>query len=249
MRALSWLAAALLLLSGVGLGRADEQAALKAVVDRAVKAMGGEARLAKFKAATGKEQGKIASPEATYTSEVSIQMPTQFRFDMELDIGGNKVKQLMVFGKDKGWVKVAEMTVDMPKDLYTAFQDYFYAMRLASQPLLLKDRGVKLAPLGEIKVNDQPAVGVQVSRKGHRDVNVYFDKKTGLPIKAETTARDVVGEMEISHEFFFSGFKKFDGVTAHTKMVWKKDGKAYLEREISEFKPEEQLDKTLFEKP
>jgi len=53
----------------------------------------------------------------------------------------------------------------------------------------LKDKAYTLAPIGEVKVEDRPALGLRVSRKGNRDINLYFDKKTYLRVKTNTASR------------------------------------------------------------
>jgi hypothetical protein len=238
-------------LLGAGAVRADDQADAKALVDKALKALGGEAKLTKFKAMTTKSKGTIYSPgEIAFTEEGSWQPPGQYRFDMELAIGGGKVKQVFVFNGAKGWLKVGDKTEEMPKEMHAAFTDYIHALRLGVNLMELKADGVKLSPLGEIKIGERPALGIQIIRKRTRDVNLYFDKETGLPAKSEVTAKEVFGgEQEVAHEFLFSDFKEFDGIKVYTKVVWIKDGKKYLERELTEVKGEEKLDDGVFGKP
>jgi hypothetical protein len=212
--------------------------------------MGGETKLAKFDSFTSKGKGKILEPaEVTYTAEDWSRHPGKYHFDMELDVAGNKVKEVMVFNGPKGWVKIGDKTQDMPKEMVAAFQDYFHALRLATDPRALNDKEMKLSPLGEMKIGDRAAVGVQASQKGKRDVNVYFDKETGLPLKCETTAPFFEGGQEVTQEFLFEDYKEFEGVKVATKMLWKMDGKKYLTREIDEIKPEEKIEDSVFDKP
>src|SRR2546430_9564395 len=57
----------------------------------------------------------------------------------------------------------------------TLFRSYtFHLATLAP----LKDKAFKLAPLGEVKVNDQPAVGIRVSCEGRPDASLYLDRKS-----------------------------------------------------------------------
>jgi hypothetical protein len=231
--------------------RGDDQADGKALVDKAIKAMGGEAKLAKYKAMNTKGKGTILTPgEVAFTEESWWQPPGQYRFEMELDLAGTKVRQVFVFDGEKGWIKLGDKTEEMSKDMHAAFTDYFRALRLGFNLTELKGDGVKLSPLGEIKIGDREALGVQVVRKGQRDVNLYFDKETGLPAKSEITAKEVFGgDQEVAHEFFFSDFKEYEGIKVHTKVRWVKDGKKYLERELTDIKGEEKLEEGLFGKP
>jgi hypothetical protein len=247
-----WTACAVFLAGAVG-GSAlpDEQAEMKALVDKALKAMGGADKVAKLKAAAWKGKGTlhIEGAEAGYTEESTTQLPNQLRFDMELDVNGQKANQLLIVSGDKGWIKVGEQTVDMPKHIHAALKDYFYALGLAITPTALLEKEVKLAPLGEVKVGEKSGVGVHVSQKGRRDVNLYFDRATGLPLKIEMTAGRIEDEMEVNFEFLFDEYKELEGVSVCTKMTWKRDGKVYLEREISEVKPQANLDDSVFAKP
>ena len=47
---------------------------------------------------------------------------------------------------------------------------------------LVKDKGYELALIGEVKVEDKPAIGVRVSVKGQKDINLFFDKQSGVRI-------------------------------------------------------------------
>src|SRR5262249_28215059 len=138
---------------------------------------------------------------------------------------------------------------DMPLNFRHAWTDYFYALGLATMPIELRDKAVRLSPLGEIQVEGRSAAGIKVTREGRRDVNLYFDKQTGLPVMCEFTAKELEMDRDANFEFFYSDFKEFEGVKTFTKMTWKRDGKPYLEREITEWKPHETLDESAFAKP
>jgi hypothetical protein len=234
-----------------GSARADQPVELKALVDKALKAMGGADKVSKLKTSSWKGKGTllIDGTSVPYTEESATQQPDQFRFEMELDFNGQKLNQILVIDGDKGWIKVANQTTDMPKNVRSALKDYFYALGLAMNPAGFLDKEVKLAPLGEIKVGDKTAVGIQAVRMGRRDVNLYFDKDTGLPLKIDLTAGRLEDEMEVSFEFLFNEYKDFDGAKVCTQMTWKRDGKVYLEREVSEIKTQEKLGDGVFNKP
>jgi hypothetical protein len=238
------------LLTFLGAVRADDQAETKTLVDKAIKAMGGADKLARFATFTSRSKGKFFEPaEVDFTDENWSRLPHHYRFDMDLEAGGNKVKEVLVFNGPKGWLKLGDNVMEMPKEMVGAFQDYFHALRLVTDPRGLKEKGVKLAPLGEMKIGDRPAVGIQVSFPGKRDVNVYFDKENNLPLKVETTAPPFQGGQEVSQEFFLEDYKEFEGVKIATKVTWKSDGKKYMIREVTEIKPEEKIEDATFEKP
>jgi hypothetical protein len=230
----------------------DDQAAAKAIVDKAVKAMGGQDKLAKLKAANTKSEGKILFPvEASYTEESVSQLPDQHRFEMELSLQALKIKQILVFNGAKGWNKLQNnKTIEMPNALVAAFQDYFYAIGLAMNPLELRHKEVMVSTVGEMKIGERDTIGIRASRKDKPEVNLYFDKETGLPAKIEFNAKDnESADKEVPHEFFFSQYKDMDGIRVATEMVWHKDGKKYLTREIKELRPVEKIDPGVFAEP
>lgn len=241
----------LVIAARVGLA-GDDQAAAKAIVDKTIKAMGGEAKLARLKTAVTKTEGKILFPvELSFTEESSSQLPDQFRFEMELAINAAKIRQILVFNGEKGWNKLQNnKTIELPKELVAAFQDYFYGIRLAMNPLELRHKDVMLSTVGEMKIGERDTIGVRASQKGKPDVNLYFDKQTGLPAKIEFNAKDnETVDKEVPHEFFFGQYKEMDGVQVATDMVWHKDGKKYLTREIKELRPVEKIEASVFAEP
>jgi hypothetical protein len=245
--AISAFAAALVF---AGVVRSGGQPETKAAVDKALRALGGEAKLAKYPAMTVKGPGKLLIPaELMFTHEGSVLGSDKFRYEFELDIQGNKIPEVFVLNGDKGWISIAGKTMVMPKDTVEAFRDVSYAVQLATLPTQLKSKGVELSALGELKVGDRQAVGLLVKQKDRRDVSLYFDKEHGYPLKAELTAKDIENGQEVTNEFLFGDYRDFDGIKSYSKMSWRKDGKAYMEREITEFKLHESLADTLFAQP
>jgi hypothetical protein len=230
---------------------ADDAAAARTVIDKAVQAMGGQARLAKLRAATWKAHGTIhRGDQATaLTNENAAQLPDKFRFVMDLEASGNTVQMVLVMNQDRGWIQANGRTSDLPQDFHRSLMDCCYAFGLALMPQYLKEVDFQLSPLGELNINDRPAVGVCASRKGWSDVNVYFDKATSLPVKAETRIKEPDTQREVTAELAFSDYKAFDGIPSFTKMTWRWDGKLVLDRELSDVKRMEKLDPGDFARP
>ena len=113
----------------------------------------------------------------------------------------------------------------------------------------LKDKDIKLSPLGEIKINDRPAVGIKIIKKNHPDVDLYFDKQTHRPVQCELRTKEPEAGQEAAGAWLFSDFKDMGGVQHATRLVLNRDGKKILEIEISEVKPEDKVDDDTFAKP
>jgi hypothetical protein len=229
--------------------RAEDKADARAIIDKAVKASGGEEKLAKYKAVTWKGKGKInlMGTEIEFTIQAAAQPPKQSRGQSEADFNGMKFERIQVVNGDKGWVSMMGNTEEMSDDQLAAAKEELYAGWVATLGPL-KDPAFKLAPLAEIKVGDHPAAGVKVSRQDHKDINLYFDKEKGLLVKLQRRAKDMMGQ-EVDQETFYSDYKETNGLKHATKQKTKRDGNDFLELEVQEYKPVEKLDDSTFAKP
>jgi hypothetical protein len=244
MRKLVYAAGWLVLFAGAV--RADDAEA-KAIVEKAIKAHGGAEVLNKFQAISVKEKGKFYGMGAAfdYTLEMQYQAPDKER----LEIRGENFKFVQVVNGDKGWRGINEAPKAMDKDELAEAREELYASNVG-RLTPLTGAGCKLSSLGEIKVGGRPAVGVRVEHKGHRDVNLYFDKENGLLVKAEGRGKDLMaGGKEYTQEVFYSNYKKVEGMQVPFKTLLTRDGKRYVESETTEATPAEKLDASVFAKP
>jgi hypothetical protein len=244
------LAAALLL--GVGLtSRAEGPAEVGAILDKAIKAVGGEEKLAKAaKAGTWKSKGTFHDPNGPipYTAEFAAQWPDRVRETVEATNDGTKVKIITVLDKDKGWVQQDNNTDEMSADQLKEQKEELYASWI-TMLLPLKDKAFTLTLLPETMVENRPALGIKVVHKDHRDVELFFDKENGLLVKRVNRAKDEDSGKELSQESFYSDYKDMDGVKQPAKTKILRDGKVYIESEDYEFKAADKLEDKLFAKP
>ncbi len=240
-----------LLLGAGGLARGDDQAEARKVIEKAIQAQGGAEKIAKYKAATWKEKGNFygLGNALPYTGDYAIQFPDKFRFALDFDANGQQFKFIMVVNKDKGWRKINDNVMEMDKEQLSNAKESMHAEGVLRAVALKKDKGYTFAPLGEVQVEKQPAVGVRVSSKGYRDVNLYFDKKSGLLVKVEFQVKDEMSGQEVKQESFLSDYKEANGLKYPAKVVIKRDGQRYVEAENQDYKFAEKLDDSLFEKP
>jgi hypothetical protein len=228
--------------------RADDD--LRAIIDKAIKAHGGEARLNKFKAGTTKSKGTlyIMSIKAPFTQEAWVQLPSQVKSVMELEVMGQKVTVTTVFTDKKGWYNVAGQTKEMDDKMLEAAKDEMYVVQVL-RLTRLKDKAFELSPLGETKIDGHAAVGVRVSSKGHRDVNIYFDKATGLMAKVEHRSVDPMSGKEFTQEKILSDYHDVDGLKSPKRVIINRDGEKFMDADEIESKNVEMLDDSVFAKP
>jgi hypothetical protein len=223
---------------------------VQAILEKAIKAHGGGQNIDKNRAVQTRTKGTLHLGDGlNFTQEIKAQVPGQFREAMELDVGGNKVNVVTVFNVDKGWVSVNGMTKDLEDKILTEVKEAANLLRIARLTALKTDKTFTLSPLGETKVNDKPAVGIKVATKGFRDANLYFYKDDGLLAKIERRALDLMNNQEVNEERIITEYQDVDGLKAAKKVVVNRDGKKFMEAEVTEVKYTDKLDDSEFGKP
>jgi hypothetical protein len=223
--------------------RADDA---RAIVDKAIKAAGGEETLAKNKAMTWTERGMFygMGEGRPYTGTYAVQWPNQFRMEI-------KDYLIIVLDGDKGWMKNVNGgdATELEGDMLAEQKESHYAGWVTSLTPV-KSEGFELTSLGDSKVGDREVSGVKVSHKGHGDVNLFFDKSTGLLIKSSFRAKDLQqGGKEVTQEVFMSDYKDVDGMQVPMKVEIKRDGKKFVQAVNLDVKVLPQLDSATFAKP
>jgi hypothetical protein len=237
------------LLLSAGAARADEQAEAKALLDKAMKAMNGEAKLAKLGTASVKAKitGKDGNREIALDLDATWQGMSQYRADVDIQDGGMNSKGILVLNGAKGWIKHGDKTNEAPEGVAAFIQNLFYAGRMPQMLPALTDKAFKPTLLAEAKVGDRAALGLLLSHKERKDVSLFFDKENGLLLKSEMRLTDPQGK-EITVEYLYSDYKDFDGVKLCAKIAFKLDDKAFT-MELSEIKPVAKVEASQFDKP
>jgi hypothetical protein len=237
---------ALLLLASGAARAADDD--VKAIIDKAIKAHGGADKLNQDKASQTKNKGTIELFGGISFTEETTMQANRFKSVLVLQVSGQTVTQTTVFNGEKAWVNVVDKTMELEGKTMDEVKEVIYLARV-SRLTTLKDKPFELSSLGELKVNDRPAVGVKVASKGHRDVNLFFDKETGLVAKIERQGVDPMTEKEFNEERIITEYQEKDGVKFPKKAVINRDGKKFIEVEVLEIKTRDKVDDSEFAKP
>ncbi len=227
---------------------ADE--APRAVIEKAIKATGGAVNLAKLKVTRSKFKGTVEVQGMTVnvTGDSLVQLPGQMKLAMNADIQGQNFAITYVINGAKGWLDVAGNTTELQGADLAEEKEGLYAEQARMLVPLLKDKAFRLAPLGEVKVKDRDTVGIKVSSAGHKDINLYFDKKTGILAKDERRTLDD-NKQEVSEEMFYSEYREVDGVKVPGKLLVNRDGNKFLEVEMTDYAFPERIEATEFARP
>jgi hypothetical protein len=222
----------------------------RGILDKAVKAHGGESVLSKNTASHARSKGKIhLGGGLEFIAEEDVQFPDKFKSVVQFEINGMNVSVTQVFDGKQGWVSTMDKTVDLDDKAVEEIKEILHATRVGNLVAPLKDPKFKLAGLGEAKVKDRDAVGVRVSYEGRRDVNLYFDKASGMLVKTEGRALDPISKQEVNQAKFFSDYRDVEGRKSPRKVEIRNDDKAFLDLEIVELRLLDKHDESTFKMP
>jgi hypothetical protein len=222
-----------------------------AIIDKAIKAQfGSDKKAALQKAYRGKNKGTlfVGGMELEFTQEIVTQSPGKFKDVMDISIQGMNIKQTTVFNGKEGWIKALNKEIKAEKEILEEFKDVADLMSM-SQGLFTRDKMLKLSVIGEVMVNDKPAIGVKVSREGKKGFDMYFDKETGLTAKIERTKRDLMTGAEVMEERIILEYQDINGRKHPKKVEVKVDGKKLLEAEVVESRFLDKVDDGEFARP
>jgi hypothetical protein len=234
-----------LLLAWSGLAWFGEDADAKDIVAKAIKAMGGEAKLAKQKAVTWTETGRVyvMGNSMPYTVKYAMHLPNHFRMEIE------GVFILVVVG-DSGWTQSGDCEAKAMTDEQLAAMKNDQRAGFIATVLPLKDKAFILTMLPATKVDDRPVDGIKVTRKDYPEVKLYFDARTHLLVKREwrTKAADQQYK-EMTATLYYSKYKEIDGAKIPTHLTFNRDGKPLVETTVENHKAVGKLADSVFAKP
>ena len=248
---------AILLVTGLLLGPATETRSAdddaKAIIANAIKAHGGEEMLTKMKAGQTQNKGKMKLPgvgEVEFTQEISFLLPDKFKETLNLEIANQKVTVTTIVNGDKVSIDANGTAVDINDDIKKALKEAQQMMSAARLVPLLKEKEYELSVIGESKVEGRPAVGVHITAKGRKDINMFFNKETGLLAKIEFRSVSPTTQKEVTEERVILEYQKKDkdSLPFPKKVQVKHDGELFLEAEVIEVKLLETLDESEFKK-
>ena len=241
-----------LLIVGVSLGMATQASAdeeTQALIEKAIKAHGGREKLSKERTTQSKTKGTIELMSGlAFTQEITIQLPKQLKEVMVLEVGGMKITVTTALNGDKAWITANETDIEVSDKIMGALTEGMHCAEVMGM-VKLKDKKYELSSLGEVKVNDKKAVGVKVASKGHKDINIYFDKESGLIAKVELQALDSMTGEEVPEERIITEYQELDGQKMAKKVTVNRSGKKFIEAEVTEVKFVDKLDDSHFAKP
>jgi hypothetical protein len=212
-----WLTGLAALLSLVCCGPAVAADEPRTLIEKAIKAQGGEEVLGRRVATQVAMKGSLhvgGTESIAFTGVIFTQPEGTVKYTLNVTFADNKIGITQVIADDKGWRKIDGAGQNQIEDLDEANLDEArqtrYFDRVVSLLPLLKDKGFTLKSLGAVQVRDKPALGVQVSSKGQPDVKLFFDQTSGLLVKTAYRYKRPTTNKEELGELYYSDYREPD---------------------------------------
>ena len=236
-----------ILLTGTASALADDRAMALETVQKAIKAHGGDAALARARLCNRKLRGTLTLDKPyAFTAEFIEDLPNRWRGTFELTSATQKLSMVLVRDGDKGWRSSAGMIAELTKEEIDDLKEDSFVWWLATL-VPLNSEDVNLAPLPESTMEGKSAVGLKVSSKGHEDVKLFFDKATHWLVAAQR--RGNVAGQAVDKEYRFRDHKNIDGAVLPTRYVELTNKKTFVEVTAVTYQFPKRLEDNLFAKP
>jgi hypothetical protein len=176
-------------------------------------------------------------------------LPDKFREDVALTVNGMNFNVITLVSGDTISIDLNGNKMEAPEAAKIALKDVGYLLKVGRLVTLVKDKGYEFSPIGEVMVEGKPALGVRVLAKDRKDINLYFDKETGLIAKLEHRTTNASTGTEVTEERIVVGYQKTkQDIPMPKKVIVKHDGKTFLEAEVLEAEFLEKIDDGQFKK-
>jgi len=232
--------------AGLGTSARSAEQDAKAVLDKAIKAVGGEERLSKVKAFTwkGKTSIKFGENENEFDGRMTIELPDRSRNEFS----NEQFQGVIVLNGDKGWRKFGENVMEMDAESVERDKRTLYLLAAPTLLVTLKGKGFSVDSAPEEKVDGKPAAGIKATGPDGKTFTLHFDKESGLPVRMEARVVGFMGE-DFTQVSTFSDYKDFDGIKKATKVVNTRDGQPFMTSHVTEFKPLDKVEADTFAEP
>jgi hypothetical protein len=244
-RILGVLVATVILCVASGPARAGEDDA-NSILDKAIKAMGGEEKLGKIMAFTWTTSGsmKVNGRAKNVDAVVTFKGLKQVRRDFH----EYPRRRLTILDGDKGWFYVGGQYHAMNDDAVAKEKRDIYLQVIPSLLVPLKSNGFKYQTAGEEDVRGKPATILKVTCPDRTDFLIYFDKESFLPVKEVARSLKADGNEQIE-EATFTDYKDFGGIKKATSIEIRTAPQSVGFIEITEFKVLDHVDPLTFAGP
>lgn len=239
---------------GCSAAHAQQDEKAKAIIDKAVRAHGGEQNIMKLRVAEVKYTSWLALPgmEAIeITVHDTYQLPKQFKKITKGKQAGKDIDLTwaVINGGEKWWYRDGNgktAVVNEPREIETLYRPYLILEQIV---LISQDPDAKLALLEERKGNKRNLIGFKFTPIAGAATDMFFDKETGLvgftEVKRSLPGAEKAG-MQIT---FLSDYKNINGAMLFHKQLSTHNNKKVGEVRVLDVKTFEKFDDKVFAGP
>lgn len=214
-----------------------EQPTPEQIIDKALRAHGGEDRLKELSGFCIKDR-LVYEKGPTWSYEMTASPPQRYRSEMKIGTEG-KTRSLIVIDGDQGWLKMNGDVTPYPPTFLDSMRKYTIPYLGPRSILRLRDRQKNprchFSTVGECTIDNHPAVGLLMKLEGGSQQTWYFDKESGLLLRQEVRTANFEGEDTVTVTTF-TDYQTFDGIPIARKETSERDGKPSSTRELIDFK-------------
>jgi hypothetical protein len=223
---------------------------VRAVIEKAIRAHGGEERIERSRARQMRNQGTflVGGQDLPFTQDVSYEWPNHFRGVLDLQSAAGAVTVVTVYDGVHAWRNMQGQTQELLGRVLEEVKEETYVtqlMRLTN----LRLPGLQLSPAPAAAVAGRPAVAVKVLSQEHRDVTLYFDRESGLLVETRRQAVDVKTGKEYLEEKVLTDYRVADGLHWPRRVTVYRDGQKFIDMETVAVREMEKVDAGVFAKP
>jgi hypothetical protein len=220
------------------------------ILNKAIKAHGGDDALAKAAQLNRKGAGTIVlfmDQEMPFTDDLTFGLPGRFRMNVDITAGNKKMQITLVVNGDTAWQDNGGKVEETSKERLAELQEEAYVQWVSLLAPLKKNTDFRLIPLPQTKINERTATGIKVERKPYPAIELYFDDETKLLVKLQRKTKQ--SGVEFQKQVYFSEFKEVDGVRLPFHIVELLNDKKLSDVKVAGYKLLEKADERMFSKP
>jgi ribosome assembly protein YihI (activator of Der GTPase) len=236
--------AAMFVFGLAGSVRSDDTA--QQVVQKAVQAHGGAAALKKHAGGEYKVEGTaiIAGENTKFSSAISYALPDKFRMSFDTTVLEKKSNVTVIVNGDKVKETANGKVEEVKEPVRSEFKQLASNQQVSLlYPLLESEFTLKAEK--DAAVDGKDAAVVLVTKKGMKDIRLFFEKESGRLVKSSRKGLNALGQ-EVEEETLMSDFKEFDGVLLPVTQKVKQASKDYMTLKLIEVKLAEKPDLKAF---
>jgi hypothetical protein len=181
----------------------------RAIVEKAIEAQGGKAKMGQAIASYIKIKGMFHSDRWRFQGESWADGSKRDKVILRGE-GNDFRTQTMVVEDTRGWFSVNGQLIDFDQRTQRRMKTSGYADKVSNLVTLVRDDGYTLTLVGDAQVKTAAAVGIKVEKPGMPVITLYFSKISGLLVKSTYILNEIDSDKDFRREVYYSNYETYD---------------------------------------